>query len=103
MGDMNYRIDPYTHGLAQLPPDGKPPKSGSPEHGAIGTRIRELVVNKDFEELLKHDELRHEMREGRVLATFKEGNEGGREWVPFLKFGIHCPPPTFSLRLTAAE
>jgi len=72
MGDLNYRIDPFVHGLCPKPEKGHP-KSGTPEHKAIGDRVREMLAGNSYEELLKHDELREEMAQRRVLSTFKEG------------------------------
>ena len=60
MGDLNYRLDPFRFGLVPESPDGKLPKSGTPEHRAIWDKFQELVTNEQWEELLKHDELRDE-------------------------------------------
>merc|ERR1711871_160342 len=78
MDDLNYRIDPFTHGLVKPAVEDKKgpvwPKSGTPEHAEIGTKVRELIDKKQLGELAKHDELKAAMSNGEVLATFSEGD-----------------------------
>lgn len=81
MGDLNYRIDPFTNGLVE-PPAGKKgqemwPKSGSEAHEAIGKKIRELIDTKQLKELAKHDELSQAIKDEQCLALFQEGDISG--------------------------
>ena len=78
MGDLNYRIDPYRFGMWEKMgfkkyEEGKLPASQTPDHKEVWNKIQELIADKNWEELYKHDELREELVRKRVLCGFEEG------------------------------
>ncbi len=68
-GDMNYRID------LDYKPGVKPKKLAvdSPEHLANFAKVAEMIENKQWGDLMEHDQLRLEMARGAVFNGFTEG------------------------------
>jgi phosphatidylinositol-3,4,5-trisphosphate 5-phosphatase 1 len=78
MGDLNYRVDPYDFGMFPKKLDGKGkiiyPASGNEEHQEIWKKLRQMVKDKQYAEIMEHDELKAELVNKRVLVGFQEGD-----------------------------
>merc|ERR1711998_748659 len=76
MGDLNYRLEPFLFGLPGLekPKDGKLPKSGTEEHKVVWNKLTQMIKEKQWDELIKLDEMKEELKCKRMLSGFEEGD-----------------------------